>query len=133
MNYLMHQDNAVKNFSALDVTRLFRRDDGRQYRLESAGYYLCQKFIDDVAEGNGSELLWMMSLSLFGYESEESSIKSLKDLSSGVGVLNNLPDLHSDHWLAMVEEIACKSIRARRFSLGSVLQCLIHLLDCDGS
>jgi len=131
MNYLMHQDDAVKNLSALDVTWLFWRDNGRQDRLESVSYYLCQKFIDDITESNGSELFWMMSLSLFGYESEESGVESLKDLSSGSWVLYNFLDLPSYHWPAVVEEIAGETVWSWSLAFGGVSQRLIHLLNGD--
>jgi hypothetical protein len=79
--------------------------------------HLCKNFIDDVAEGYGSELLGMVSLPLFGDEIEESSIESLKDLSCGVGVFNNFPNLYPDHRPTVMEKITGEAIRARCLAL----------------
>ena len=93
--------------------------------------HLCEKFIDDVAEGYGYKLLRMVSLALFGNEGEESHVESLKDLSCGSGVFNNFPYLYPNQRPAMVEKIVGEVIGARCLAFGGVLKRLIHLLNCN--
>jgi hypothetical protein len=71
---LMRKNDAVRDLPSFHVACLFFGDDMSQYRFQPVGYNLCDDFVNHIAEGNGSEVLWMSDSLFLGNEGEEGCI-----------------------------------------------------------
>ena len=76
MDDLVSQDDAIHNLSAFYVPFLFLGDDMCQNGFESIGYHLRYDFVDNIAEGDGSELFRVCDLFFFQNEGEKGGIES---------------------------------------------------------
>ena len=72
----MSQDDAIHDFSSCYIPCLFLGDDMCQNGFESIGYHLRYAFVDNVAEGDGSEIFRVCDSFLFQNEGEKGGVES---------------------------------------------------------
>ena len=76
----MGQNNSIQDFTSLDITYLFQRNEGGKEWFESIGYYFGNNFLENITEGNGFELIRGGDIGFLRDESEEGSIKGWESI-----------------------------------------------------
>lgn len=66
MDCFMVRDDSIQNLPALNITRLFRGNDGGENGFQMRGYDFGNDFIDNIGKSDGSEVGRVRRLVRFG-------------------------------------------------------------------
>ena len=79
MDNFVREDDAIQDFSNFYITRLFRGNEKREKRIDAVSNYFGDDFVDNIVEGDGSELTGEGGSRFFRHQSEVGGVESQKE------------------------------------------------------